>query len=43
MKFLLKKNYIIFFLLTISFITAEVSAKEAKIQYTRENISNYFS
>ena len=43
MKFLLKKNYIIFFLLTISFITAEVSAKETKIQYTRENISNYFS
>ena len=42
MKFLTNKIYIILFLLTIFFIQLEASAKDGKIQYTRENISNYF-
>tara|TARA_B100000315_G_scaffold243168_1_gene266259 strand:- start:108 stop:1826 length:1719 start_codon:yes stop_codon:yes gene_type:complete len=43
MKFLIKKIYIILFLLSILIIEPKVYAKESKIQYTRENISNYFS
>ncbi len=43
MKFLIKKIYIIFFLLSILLIGPTVFAKESKIQYTKENISNYFS
>ena len=43
MKFLIKKIYIILFLLAIFLIKTETSAKDSKIQYTRENISNYFS
>ena len=43
MKFLIKKIYIILFLLTILLIGAKVFAKESKIQYAQENISNYFS
>jgi len=42
MKFLIKKIYIILFLLVILLIAYEVSAKDSKIEYTRENISNYF-
>ena len=42
MKFLIKKIYIILFLLTIILTTPEVFAKDSKIQYKRENISNYF-
>ena len=42
MKFLIKKIYIILFLLTIILTTSEVFAKDSKIQYKRENISNYF-
>ena len=42
MKFLIKKIYIILFLL-IAFVTQpEVFARDNKILYTRENISNYF-
>ena len=43
MKFLIKKIYIIIFLLGIIFIGTKVFAKESKIKYTKENISNYFS
>jgi len=43
MKFLIKKNYIILFLLSILLIGPKVFAKESKIQYTKKNISNYFS
>ena len=43
MKFLIKKIYITLFLLTIILTTSEVFAKDSKIQYKRENISNYFS
>ena len=43
MKFLNKKNYIILFLLTVLLIESKVFAKESEIQYTKENISNYFS
>ena len=43
MKFLIKKIYIILFLSSILLIGTKVFAKETKIQYTKENISNYFS
>ena len=43
MKFLIKKNYIILFLISILLIGPKVFAKESKIQYTKEDISNYFS
>jgi len=42
MKFLTNKIYIILFLLAIFFIKSETSAKDSKIKYTRDNISNYF-
>ena len=41
MKFLIKKIYIILFLLIILLAAYKVSAKDSKIEYTRENISNY--
>ena len=43
MKFLIKKIYIILFLFSILLIESKVFAKESKIQYTKEDISNYFS
>ena len=43
MKFLIKKIYIILFLLPILLAGSKVFAKESKIQYTKENVSNYFS
>ena len=43
MKFLIKKIYIILFLLSILLIGPKIFAKESKIQYTKENISNYFT
>ena len=43
MKFLIKKIYIILFLLSILLAGSKVFAKESKIQYTKENVSNYFS
>ncbi len=43
MKFLIKKNYIIFLLLSILLFEPRVLAKEANIQHTKESISNYFS
>ena len=43
MKFLIKKSYIILFLFSILLIGPKVFAKESKIQYTKEDISNYFS
>lgn len=42
MKFLNKKIYIILFLLTILLAGSKIFAKDSKIQYTGENISNYF-
>ena len=42
MKFIIKKIYIILFLLTIFQIQPEAFARDNKIQYSRENISNYF-
>ena len=42
MKFLIKKIYIILFLLIILLITTKVLARDSKIKYERENISNYF-
>ena len=43
MKFLIKKIYIILFLSTIFLFKPAALAKDSKILYTRENISNYFS
>ena len=43
MKFFTKKIYIILFSLSILLIEPQVYAKDSKIQYTSENISNYFS
>ena len=43
MKFFTKKIYIILFLLSILLIEPKVFSKDSKIQYTSENISNYFS
>ena len=43
MKFLIKKIYIILFLLSILLIESKIFAKESEIKYTKENISNYFS
>ena len=42
MKFLIKKIYIISFLLTIFLIQPEAFARDSKIQYSGKNISNYF-
>ncbi len=42
MRFLFKKNYIISFFLIIILVVASTFAKASKIQYSRENISNYF-
>ena len=43
MKSFNKKIYIILFLFSILLIESKVFAKESKIQYTKEDISNYFS
>jgi len=42
MKFLIKKIYIILFLLVISLTTNKILARDNKIQYAEEDISNYF-
>ena len=42
MKFLIKKIYIISFLLTIFLIQPGAFAIDSKTQYSSENISNYF-
>ena len=42
MKFLNKKIYITFFFITILLMESIVFAKDNKIQYKRENVSNYF-
>ena len=42
MKFLIKKIYIILCLLIILLIGPKLFARDSKIQYTREDISNYF-
>ena len=42
MKFLIKKIYIILFLLVILLTTNKIFAKDKKIQYAEEDISNYF-
>ena len=41
MKFLIKKIYIIFFLLIILLNANQVFARDNKVQYAREDISNY--
>ena len=41
MKFLIKKNYIILLLTSILLFENKVHGNETKIQYSRENISNY--
>ena len=43
MKFLIKKIYIILFLLIIILTSNKTLAIDVQIQYKRENISNYFS
>lgn len=42
MKFLMKKVYIILFLLIILLSSIKVFAKDSKIRYARKDISNYF-
>ena len=42
MKFLIKKIYIILFLLIILLTTTKIFARDSKIQYAEEDISNYF-
>ena len=42
MKFIVKKIYIVFFLYILLFLKSVALAKDNKILYTRENISNYF-
>ena len=42
MKFLMKRIYIILFLLIILLIANKVFASDSKIKYTKEDISNYF-
>ena len=42
MKFLDKKIYIILLLLFILLFQSKVFARDSKIQYTSEDISNYF-
>ena len=42
MKYIMKKIYITFFFLTVLFLSTNIFAKEGKIQYKKENISNYF-
>ena len=42
MKFFIKKKYIIFFLSIILTIESNALEKDSRIQYTSENISNYF-
>ena len=43
MKFLIKKIYIILFLIIIFLIETETLAKDSDVVYKRKNISNYFS
>ena len=43
MKFLIKKIYIIFFVLIVLLTKSETFAKENNIQYNKKDISNYFS
>ena len=43
MKFLTKKIYIIFLALILLPINQNVSGKENKLKYSKEDISNYFS
>ena len=43
MNFFVRKTFTILFLLTIPSFISQVGAKESKIQYTKENISNYFT
>ena len=42
MKFLIKKIYIILFLLIILLTATKTFARDSKIQYAGENIYNYF-
>ena len=43
MKILIKKIYIIFFLLCVFVFQPEVLARDIQLQYSKKNISNYFS
>ena len=42
MKFSIKKIYIILFLLTILITPTKLFARDSKIQYSKEDFSNYF-
>ena len=43
MKFLIKKIYITFLTLNLLFINQNVLGKENKLEYSKEDVSNYFS
>ena len=43
MRFFIKTKYLIFILLIFLFSSKEVFAKEDKILYSKQNISNYLS
>ena len=43
MKYLIKKIYLILLLITILLFDVTTFAKDNKIKYSKENISNYFS
>ena len=42
MKFIIKKNYFVFLLFVVLLFSSKTFAKDSKIQYSKENISNYF-
>ena len=43
MKYFIKKIYLILLLITILFLSTGTFSKESEIEYSKENISNYFS
>ena len=43
MKYFIKKIYLILFLTTILFFCKETFGKSVKVEYSKDNISNYFS
>ena len=43
MKYFIKKIYFILFFVAILFLDTETFAKDRKVQYSSDNISNYLS
>ena len=43
MKYFIKKIYLILLLITILFLSTGTFSKESEIEYSKKNISNYFS